>query len=42
MRAKTHMAQYAQALTEAGLTVQVDGINSVLDRPDAQDMLYVA
>lgn len=41
MRAKTHMAQYAQALTEAGLTVQVDGINSVLDRPDAQDMLYV-
>lgn len=39
LRSKTHMNEFADALTQAGLTVQVDGVHSVMDRPDAHDLV---
>ncbi|MFD0704770.1 UvrD-helicase domain-containing protein [Alloscardovia venturai] len=39
LRSKTHMGEFAQAFNEAGLSVQVDGVQSVLDRPDAHDII---
>ncbi|WP_418969728.1 ATP-dependent DNA helicase [Alloscardovia omnicolens] len=41
MRSKTHMDEYASALTRAGLSVQIDGVGSVLDRPDAHEILNI-
>ena len=41
LRSKTNMGQFAQAFTDEGLTVQVDGTDSVMDRPDTHDMLNV-
>ncbi|WP_420836909.1 UvrD-helicase domain-containing protein [Alloscardovia theropitheci] len=39
LRSKTHMREFADALTDAGISVQVDGVQSALDRPDARDII---
>ncbi|MFC0266241.1 UvrD-helicase domain-containing protein [Alloscardovia macacae] len=40
LRTKMHMAEYAEALQKAGLRVQMDGVSSLLERPDAKDLLH--
>ncbi|WP_018143480.1 UvrD-helicase domain-containing protein [Alloscardovia criceti] len=39
LRSKTRIDAYVDGLTKAGLTVQVDGVQTVMDRPDAHDII---